>query len=264
MNNLSLHDVGAALDELGKFRFGDMRVEDALHEIVRTTHAMFGVDGAGLMLTDAEQHLRSVAASDARLQHLEAGSMLMLAPAFFFVLSGKTPPGSNRLRLRSCPRRHRSSIDHPRYYSAGCRFPAQSRDPMDDRYCRPRDRAHPAPARRDRPRNRWPPALLLVIRGGARRLTARRARTSRACRRRSGHDRLRGTARPGRLLTECGHGPSGHAKAKLTRIVDAPSGRPAIPPNHPPRSDPQPTMPLPCWLSLMALGARPWVRRHSS
>ena len=71
MNNVSLHDVRAALDELGKFRFGDMRVEDALHEIVRTTHAMFGVDGAGLMLTDAEQHLRSVAASDGRLRHLE-------------------------------------------------------------------------------------------------------------------------------------------------------------------------------------------------
>jgi GAF domain-containing protein len=71
MNNVSLHDVRAALGELGKFRFGDMRVEDALHEIVHTTHAMFGVDGAGLMLTDAEQHLRSVAASDGRLQHLE-------------------------------------------------------------------------------------------------------------------------------------------------------------------------------------------------
>ena len=34
------------LGELGKFRFGEMRVEDALHEIVHTTHAMFGVDGA--------------------------------------------------------------------------------------------------------------------------------------------------------------------------------------------------------------------------
>jgi hypothetical protein len=30
MNNVSLHDVHAALGELGKFRFGDMRVEDAL------------------------------------------------------------------------------------------------------------------------------------------------------------------------------------------------------------------------------------------
>lgn len=69
--NGSLHDVREALGELGKFRFGDMRVEDALHEIVHTMHAMFGVDGAGLMLSDAEQHLRSVAASDDRLAHLE-------------------------------------------------------------------------------------------------------------------------------------------------------------------------------------------------
>jgi GAF domain-containing protein len=69
--NVSLHDVRAALEELGRFRFGEMRVEDALHEIVHTTHTMFDVDGAGLMLTDSEQHLRNVAASDDRLAHLE-------------------------------------------------------------------------------------------------------------------------------------------------------------------------------------------------
>jgi GAF domain-containing protein len=69
--NVSLEDVRAALGELGRFRFGEMRVEDALHEIVHTTHRMFDVDGAGLMLTDSDQHLRSVAASDDRLAHLE-------------------------------------------------------------------------------------------------------------------------------------------------------------------------------------------------
>jgi GAF domain-containing protein len=69
--NVSLDDVRAALGELGRFRFGEMRVEDALHEIVHTTHRMFDVDGAGLMLTDSDQHLRSVAASDDRLAHLE-------------------------------------------------------------------------------------------------------------------------------------------------------------------------------------------------
>jgi GAF domain-containing protein len=69
--NVSLDDVRAALGELGRFRFGEMRVEDALHEIVHTTHRMFDVDGAGLMLIDSEQHLRSVAASDSRLAHLE-------------------------------------------------------------------------------------------------------------------------------------------------------------------------------------------------
>ncbi len=69
--NAELQDVRAALGELGRFRFGEMQVEDALHEIVRTTHAVFNVDGAGLMLTDSEQQLRSVAASDDRLAHLE-------------------------------------------------------------------------------------------------------------------------------------------------------------------------------------------------
>ena len=38
---------------------------------MQTTHTMFAVDGAGLMLTDASQHLRSVAASDDRFAHLE-------------------------------------------------------------------------------------------------------------------------------------------------------------------------------------------------
>jgi GAF domain-containing protein len=68
---ISLHDVHQALVELGKLRFGEMGVEDAIREIVHTTHAIFDVDGAGLMLADAEQHLRSVAASDERFAHLE-------------------------------------------------------------------------------------------------------------------------------------------------------------------------------------------------
>ncbi len=48
-----------------------MNVEEAMREIVHTTHAVFQVDGAGLMLADADQHLRSVAASDERFAHLE-------------------------------------------------------------------------------------------------------------------------------------------------------------------------------------------------
>jgi GAF domain-containing protein len=68
---ISLEDVRHALVELGKLRFGQMRVEDAITEIVQTTHSMFAVDGAGLMLADAAQHLRSVAASDDRFAHLE-------------------------------------------------------------------------------------------------------------------------------------------------------------------------------------------------
>ncbi|MFY9889279.1 MAG: GAF and ANTAR domain-containing protein [Streptosporangiaceae bacterium] len=66
-----MSDVRHALVELGRLRFGEMNVEDAIREIVHTTHSMFDVDGAGLMLCDADQHLRTVAASDDRLAHLE-------------------------------------------------------------------------------------------------------------------------------------------------------------------------------------------------
>jgi GAF domain-containing protein len=70
--DVSLHDVHQALVKLGKLRFGEMGVQDAIREVVHTTHAMFDVDGAGLMLTDAEQRLCNVAASDDRFAHLEA------------------------------------------------------------------------------------------------------------------------------------------------------------------------------------------------
>jgi GAF domain-containing protein len=68
---VSIHDVHRALEELGRLRFGEMNVQDGMHEIVRTTHAIFNLDGAGLMLTDHERHLRNIAVSDERLAHLE-------------------------------------------------------------------------------------------------------------------------------------------------------------------------------------------------
>ncbi|HEV2256191.1 MAG TPA: ANTAR domain-containing protein [Streptosporangiaceae bacterium] len=68
---VTLQDVRHALDELGRLRFGEMRVEEAMHRIVETTHAIFSVDGAGLMLADAEHHLRNAAVSDDRVRHLE-------------------------------------------------------------------------------------------------------------------------------------------------------------------------------------------------
>jgi GAF domain-containing protein len=68
---ITTHEVSQALAELGRLRFGEMRVEDAMHDIVRSTHAIFDVDGAGLMLADAEHQLRNVAVSDARFGHLE-------------------------------------------------------------------------------------------------------------------------------------------------------------------------------------------------
>jgi hypothetical protein len=62
--NVSLHDIHQALVQLSRLRFGEMNIEEALREIVKTTHTMFSVDGAGLMLVDADQHLRNVTASD--------------------------------------------------------------------------------------------------------------------------------------------------------------------------------------------------------
>ncbi len=68
---VSLYDVHRALTDLGRLRFGEMSVEDGIREIAQTTHKVFDVDGAGLMLTDADQRLRTVAASDQRFAHLE-------------------------------------------------------------------------------------------------------------------------------------------------------------------------------------------------
>ncbi|MFI5067159.1 MAG: ANTAR domain-containing protein [Streptosporangiales bacterium] len=55
---VTMQEVSEALAELGKLRFGEMRVEDAMHDIVRSTHAIFDVDGAGLMLADTDHQLR--------------------------------------------------------------------------------------------------------------------------------------------------------------------------------------------------------------
>ncbi len=69
--SVSIHDVRQALNELGKLRFGEMRVEDAMNHIVQTTHTIFSVDGAGLMLADVDHHLLNAAVSDDRMRHLE-------------------------------------------------------------------------------------------------------------------------------------------------------------------------------------------------
>src|SRR6201987_4901805 len=69
--SVSIQDVRQALNELGKLRFGEMRVEEPMHQIVHTTHAIFNVDGAGLMLAAGDHHLLNDAGSDERLGHLE-------------------------------------------------------------------------------------------------------------------------------------------------------------------------------------------------
>lgn len=71
MRSISVADVRQAMTELGELRFGQTPVEEAMHRIVRTTHAIFDVDGAGLMLIDAEHQLRNAAVSDARFEYLE-------------------------------------------------------------------------------------------------------------------------------------------------------------------------------------------------
>ncbi len=68
---ISVADVRQAMHQLGELRFGSTAIDDAMDQIVRTTHAIFDVDGAGLMLADSEQRLRSVAVSDDRFRQLE-------------------------------------------------------------------------------------------------------------------------------------------------------------------------------------------------
>jgi GAF domain-containing protein len=68
---ISTDDVRAALHELGELRFGELRVEEAMQQIVRVTHSVFDVDAAGLMIIDADHELRNVAKSDDRMGHLE-------------------------------------------------------------------------------------------------------------------------------------------------------------------------------------------------
>ncbi len=68
---ISTHDVHKAMRELGDLRYSAVSLPDALHRIVETTHSLFGVDGAGLMLIDPDQYLRNVAVSDERINALE-------------------------------------------------------------------------------------------------------------------------------------------------------------------------------------------------
>ena len=69
--SLSVADVRRAMEQLGELRFGSISIDDAMDRIVRTTHAIFDVDGAGLMLANEEQQLRSVAVSDERFRILD-------------------------------------------------------------------------------------------------------------------------------------------------------------------------------------------------
>ena len=65
-------DVRAALKSLDTLRYGAGDLQEALRRIVSTTHDLFSVDGAALMLIDGELALRNAAVSDCRLEQLES------------------------------------------------------------------------------------------------------------------------------------------------------------------------------------------------
>ena len=67
---LSASDLRTALKGLDSLRYGVGDLDEALRRIVATTHDLFSVDGAALMLIDAEFALRNAAVSDPRLEQL--------------------------------------------------------------------------------------------------------------------------------------------------------------------------------------------------
>ena len=68
---ITTRELHRALGELGDLRFGELDVDHAMQRIVEATHAIFDVDGAGLMLADEDDVLRNAATSDPRLGMLE-------------------------------------------------------------------------------------------------------------------------------------------------------------------------------------------------
>lgn len=67
----SVDELKVALRGLDSIRYGADDLPGALRKIVRTTHDLFSVDGAALMLLDSEMVLRNAAVSDDRLSSLE-------------------------------------------------------------------------------------------------------------------------------------------------------------------------------------------------
>lgn len=68
---VSTRDVHRALLDLGSLRFGETDVQEAMRRIVTTTHTIFSVDGAGLLLIGADDRLQTAASSDDRVTLLE-------------------------------------------------------------------------------------------------------------------------------------------------------------------------------------------------
>lgn len=70
--SFSATDLREALKELDHLRYGTTDLEQAVDLIVSTTHDLFSVDGAALMLMDRDLLLRNAAASDPRMDLLES------------------------------------------------------------------------------------------------------------------------------------------------------------------------------------------------
>ena len=68
----SASELREALKGLDHLRYGTDDLEQAVDLIVSTTHDLFSVDGAALMLLDPDLALRNAAASDPRMEHLES------------------------------------------------------------------------------------------------------------------------------------------------------------------------------------------------
>jgi GAF domain-containing protein len=68
----SAKDLREALKGLDHLRYGTNDLRQAVELIVSTTHDLFSVDGAALMLMDRDLSLRNAAASDPRMDLLES------------------------------------------------------------------------------------------------------------------------------------------------------------------------------------------------
>lgn len=67
----TVEEIRRALRALDNVRYGGGDLHASMEKIVATTHDLFSVDGAALMLIDDEMALRNVAVSDDRLDQLE-------------------------------------------------------------------------------------------------------------------------------------------------------------------------------------------------
>lgn len=96
--SFTVEEIRRALKTLDSVRYGPVDLHAAIERIVSTTHDLFAVDGAALMLLDSELVLRNAAASDDRLQRLEDLQLQHGAGPCIEAFDQKTLVGSDDLR----------------------------------------------------------------------------------------------------------------------------------------------------------------------